>query len=89
MPDRQNQGVTSTSETMTTVANSWAAAGDLSAEVRETHTGVVVLVGDKAYKAKKPMDTDFLDFSTTERRERACVREVFLNSRLAPDSYWG
>ena len=89
MPDRQNQGVTSTSETMTTVANSWAAAGDLSAEVHETHTGVVVLVGDKAYKAKKPMVTDFLDFSTTERRERACVREVFLNSRLAPDSYLG
>ncbi|UQX10351.1 bifunctional aminoglycoside phosphotransferase/ATP-binding protein [Candidatus Mycobacterium methanotrophicum] len=58
-------------------------------EVHETHTGVVVLVGDKAYKAKKPVVTDFLDFSTADRRERACAREVLLNSRLAPESYLG
>ena len=58
-------------------------------EVHETHTGVVVLAGDKAYKAKKPVTTDFLDFSTVDRRERACAREVLLNSRLAPDSYLG
>jgi uncharacterized protein len=59
------------------------------AETHETHTGVVVLVGDKAYKAKKAVTTDFLDFSTVDRRERACAREVLLNSRLAPDSYLG
>ncbi|WP_375481428.1 nucleoside monophosphate kinase [uncultured Mycobacterium sp.] len=59
------------------------------AEVHETHTGVVVLVGDKAYKAKKPITTEFLDFSTVDRRERACAREVLLNSRLAPESYLG
>lgn len=66
-------------------------AGEISpyAEVRETHTGVVVLVGDKAYKAKKPVTTEFLDFGTVDRRERACVREVLLNSRLAPESYQG
>lgn len=55
----------------------------------ETHTGVVVLTGDRAFKAKKPVRTDFLDFRTVEQRERACVREVELNSRLAPDSYLG
>lgn len=59
------------------------------AEIHETHTGVVVLVGDKAYKVKKPVVTDFLDFSTADRRERACAREVVVNSRLAPDSYLG
>jgi aminoglycoside phosphotransferase family enzyme/predicted kinase len=48
-----------------------------------------LLVGDKAYKAKKPLITDFLDFSTPERRERACEDEVALNRRLAPDSYLG
>ena len=64
-------------------------AGDLDAQVRETHTGIVFLVGDKAYKAKKPLTTDFLDFSTPERRERACEDEVALNRRLAPDSYLG
>jgi len=26
-------------------------------EVRETHTGLVFLVGDRAYKVKKPVDT--------------------------------
>ncbi len=59
------------------------------AEVRETHTGYVVLVADKAYKAKKPIATEFLDFSTVKLRQRACSREVALNSRLAPQSYLG
>lgn len=58
-------------------------------DVHETHTGVVVLAGDRAYKAKKPVLTDFLDFRTPEQRERACRREVELNSRLSPDSYFG
>jgi len=58
-------------------------------QVAETHTGMVFLVGDKAYKVKKAVVTDFLDFSTLDRRERACTREVILNSRLAPNSYLG
>lgn len=66
-----------------------AKMGDFNAQVRETHTGIVFLVGDKAYKAKKPLTTDFLDFSTPECRERACQDEVALNRRLAPDSYLG
>jgi uncharacterized protein len=57
--------------------------------VHETHTGLVVLVGDLAYKVKKPIRTDFLDFSTQERRERACQRELELNRRLASASYLG
>ncbi|MGA9491363.1 MAG: AAA family ATPase [Mycobacterium sp.] len=57
--------------------------------VHETHTGLVVLVGDLAYKVKKPIRTDFLDFSTLERREHVCQRELELNRRLAPDSYLG
>lgn len=59
------------------------------AQICETHTGIVTLVGDRAYKAKKPVVTDFLDFGTVERRERACEVEVALNRRLAPDSYLG
>lgn len=55
----------------------------------ETHTGMVVLVGDRAFKAKKPVLTDFLDFRTVEQRERVCLREVELNSRLSPESYFG
>jgi aminoglycoside phosphotransferase family enzyme/predicted kinase len=58
-------------------------------DVHETHTGVIVLAGDRAFKAKKPILTDFLDFRTQEQRERACRREVELNGRLSPDSYLG
>ncbi len=63
--------------------------GNLQVAAHETHTGMVFLVGDRAYKAKKPVVTDFLDFSTAERRERACDHEVALNRRLAPNSYLG
>ncbi|HTY29481.1 MAG TPA: AAA family ATPase [Mycobacterium sp.] len=58
-------------------------------QVAETHTGLVFLVGDRAYKVKKPVVTDFLDFSTLDRRETACAHEVLLNRRLAPHSYLG
>lgn len=58
-------------------------------DVHETHAGVVFLVGDRAYKLKKPEDFGFLDFSTRELRLAACRREVELNSRLAPDVYEG
>jgi aminoglycoside phosphotransferase family enzyme len=31
---------------------------------RETHTAVVMLIGDRAYKMKKPVSLGFLDFTT-------------------------
>ncbi|MBJ8347015.1 AAA family ATPase [Antrihabitans sp. YC2-6] len=62
---------------------------DKYAEVRETHTGVVLLVGDRALKAKKPCRMAFLDFSTAALREAACARELELNRRLAADVYLG
>lgn len=61
----------------------------LGVDVHETHTGIVVLIGELAYKVKKPLRTDFLDFSGLEARERVCAHEVQLNKRLAPDSYLG
>ncbi|HVN50875.1 MAG TPA: AAA family ATPase [Acidimicrobiales bacterium] len=55
----------------------------------ETHTAWIALVADVALKVKKPVRFPFLDFSTPERREAACRREVELNRRLAPDAYLG
>lgn len=55
----------------------------------ETHISVVALVGDRAYKIKKPFDLGFLDFSTPEKRRAACEDEVRLNRRLAPSWYLG
>ena len=55
----------------------------------ETHVSWLFLLGDRAYKLKKPVVLDFLDFSTRAARETACHREVELNRRLAPDVYLG
>jgi aminoglycoside phosphotransferase family enzyme/predicted kinase len=55
----------------------------------ETHAAAVFMVGDRAYKLKKPVDLGFLDFSTREKRRAACQHEVALNRRLAPDVYLG
>lgn len=69
-----------------------AAARPTSADVAavvETHASVVVLLGDRAYKTKKPVDLGFLDFTTRAARREACEREVALNTRLAPDVYLG
>ena len=63
------------------------APGDVRAAVVETHVSTVVLIGDRAYKLKKPVRTPFLDYSTRPARRRACHDEVLLNRRLAPDVY--
>lgn len=57
--------------------------------LRETHSSVVVMIGDRAYKVKKPVDLGFLDFRTRRARQAACEREVELNRRLSPDVYLG
>jgi aminoglycoside phosphotransferase family enzyme/predicted kinase len=58
-------------------------------EACETHAAVVFLVGEFAYKLKKPVNLGFLDFGTRPRRQEACRREVELNRRFAPDVYLG
>ncbi|WP_308122298.1 AAA family ATPase [Streptomyces sp. WAC04114] len=57
--------------------------------MRETHTAVVLFIGDRAYKVKKPVDLTFLDHTTVAARRAACEREVLLNRRFAPDVYLG
>jgi uncharacterized protein len=59
------------------------------AGVAETHSAVVYFAGDRAFKLKKPVKLEFLDFSTPEARAAACVRETELNRRFAPDVYLG
>ncbi|MEX2382726.1 MAG: AAA family ATPase [Opitutales bacterium] len=56
-------------------------------EVIETHISRVFLVGDRAYKLKKPVDFGFVDFTTLEKRRHSCEEELRLNRRLAPDLY--
>ncbi len=58
-------------------------------EVHETHASWVFLVGDRAFKLKKPLDLGFLDYSTPARRRIACLEEVRVNRDLAQDIYLG
>ncbi len=53
----------------------------------ETHISLVLLAGPFAYKFKKPVNFDFLDFSALERRRFYCEEELRLNRRLAPALY--
>jgi aminoglycoside phosphotransferase family enzyme len=54
---------------------------------RETHMSWVFLADDKVLKLKKPVRFPYLDFSTLEKRRAACLAELSLNRRLAPDIY--
>ncbi len=60
-----------------------------SVEAVETHMSWVFLTDDRAYKLKKPVRYDFLDFSSIEARRLDSRDEVRLNRRLAPDVYLG
>lgn len=55
----------------------------------ETHGAVVFLVDDRAYKLKRAVRYDYMDFSTIARRRDACEAEVRINRRTAPDLYLG
>lgn len=56
-------------------------------EVHETHISWVFLAGEFAYKVKKPVSFEFLDFSTLSSRGYYCAEELRLNRRLAPALY--
>ncbi|HEX7012778.1 MAG TPA: phosphotransferase [Steroidobacteraceae bacterium] len=55
----------------------------------ETHFAWVFLVGELAYKLKKPVKNGRLDLRELEARRWSCEEEVRLNRVLAPDVYLG
>jgi aminoglycoside phosphotransferase family enzyme len=56
-------------------------------ERHETHISLVFLAGDRAYKLKRAVQFPYLDFSTAELRRCACLAELELNRRTAPELY--
>jgi aminoglycoside phosphotransferase family enzyme/predicted kinase len=58
-------------------------------ERTETHISIIFLVGERAYKLKRAVRFSYLDYSTLERREEFCRKELALNRRTAPDLYLG
>jgi uncharacterized protein len=70
------------------IANLKQSSGDADqVEVIETHISWVLLIGEFAYKIKKPVNLGFVDFSSLEKRLLYCHEEMRLNGRLAPDLY--
>jgi len=57
--------------------------------IEQTHISIVAVVPPWVYKFKKPVDLDFLDFSSLEKRRHYCHEEVRLNRRLCPKMYEG
>src|SRR5262245_61868560 len=53
----------------------------------KTHISVVFLSGAFAYKAKRAVKYNFVDFSTLERRRIACLNELRVNRRTAAQLY--
>lgn len=64
-----------------------ALAASLHARIFETHISWVLVGEEFAWKFKKAVRFDFLDFSGIEARRFYCGEEVRLNARLAPDVY--
>jgi len=58
-------------------------------ELIETHFAWIFLIGEYAYKMKKPIAYSVLDLRSLQARHRNCLAEVRLNRRLAPDVYLG
>ena len=55
----------------------------------QTHISFVFLTGKYVYKVKKPVDFQFLNFTTLDKRKFFCEEEVRLNRRLCGDMYVG
>lgn len=56
-------------------------------EAIETHFAWVFLIGERAWKLRKPVRRDPMDYGTLEARRQGSLEELRLNRRLAPDVY--
>lgn len=62
-------------------------AGARTVDVVETHGAYVFLGGAEAFKIKRSVRYDYLDYSTLNRRHAALDRELELNAPAAPSIY--
>lgn len=60
-----------------------------SVTMQETHISKVFLTDHFAYKLKKAVKNDFVDYSTLEKRHHFCHEELRLDRRYAPELYLG
>ena len=55
----------------------------------DTHASLLFLAGERAWKLKRAVRYDYLDYSTADRRRAMCEAEVRVNRRTAPALYRG
>ena len=95
MPERlsQNQATpgapSDQSDVVGFLANPASYRGVQRVDRFETHGNLVFVTDDEAYKIKRAVRFDYMDFSTLEKRRSACFREVELNRQWAPELYLG
>jgi aminoglycoside phosphotransferase family enzyme/predicted kinase len=63
--------------------------GGTPVERTDTHGSVLFLAGPRAWKLKRAVKYDYMDFSTIDRRRAMCEAEVRVNRRTAPAIYRG
>ena len=65
----------------------WLRQAEPSSRLIETHVSWIVISGRYAYKIKKALYLDFLDYSDLATRHFYCREEIRLNRRTAPEIY--
>jgi aminoglycoside phosphotransferase family enzyme/predicted kinase len=61
--------------------------GDGTTTRVDTHASIVFLQPDRVLKIKRAVRLPFLDYSTLDKRRRACEEELAINRRYAPQIY--
>ena len=61
--------------------------GDGTTTRVDTHASIVFLERDRVLKIKRAVRLPFLDYSTLDKRKRACEEELVINRRYAPQIY--
>src|SRR5215472_7312223 len=76
---RMNDDADGQAEVLAFLANP-ATYGGAAVRRIDTHAASVFLAGERALKIKRAVRFPFLDFSTLEKRKRACEAELAVNS---------
>ena len=81
--------ITEDQSTVVAFLSSPAAHAGAAVERIDTHASIVFLAGIRAWKLKRAVRYDYLDYSTADRRRAMCEAEVRINRRTAPALYRG
>lgn len=69
------------------VSDAVSLAGGEAPQRIETHLSTLLLYPTRVLKLKKPLQRPFVDFASVAARHEACVHELRLNRRTAPQHY--